>query len=133
MKEYINCHVKLLLINNIIIEGVVQDWSDTSVKLLSLDGSSISIITHPEDDIRVIKLVNEALKKDGIKNNHVELEKKIDSTYQTTDDELRLKTLVELKKDLIKQEKEIIANKLKNHNITEVKEVQYEQPRFFKK
>lgn len=126
--NYINCHVKLLLNNNIIVEGVVQEWSTDSVKLLSLDKKSISIITHPNEDIRVIKIIN-----DNIIKNNSELEKEIKETYEQPSNDLRLKSLVELKKELIRQEKEIVASKLNTHNIGEVKEVKYEQPRFFKK
>jgi hypothetical protein len=129
--DYINLHVKLLLNNNIMIEGIVQEWSNSSVKLLSIDNNSVSIITHPDEDIRVIKIINNLPKPN--KNNIPELEKEIEATYDQPSDDLRLKTLVELKQELFKKEKEIVENKLKNHNISEFREIKYELPGFFKK
>jgi hypothetical protein len=47
--------------------------------------------------------------------------------------DLRAKNLADLHKLKIEEEKKDIANKLKEHHITEIKKVKYEQPGFFKK
>lgn len=144
--DYKGKQVKLLLQGGIVIEGFVKSWNANSVHLNSLDGKSTSIITHPDEDIRVIKvmhdihvsssLIDQALSNVPVKPspNITELEQKLDEAYNLpSEDELRIKTIAELKKELIKQEKEIIANKLRSHHVGEVRKVQYEQPGFFKK
>jgi hypothetical protein len=144
---YLGKHVKLLLQNNLMMEGIVQEWSNKKVALLALDGKSTSIIAHPRYDIRVIKLIHEEKSlqepKDQITEKPVssdledsksELDKKFNQVKQSpSDNQLRIKTLAELKSELIEQEKIMIASRLKEHNIGEVKTVRYEQPRFFKK
>ena len=138
--DYKNKKVKLLLSGNIIVEGVVKSWNANSVHLISLDGSSTSIITHPNEDIRVIKVFEDKVEDVELPKNNVSkvtasnLQNKFEEMYkQPVSDNLRLKKLVDLKKDLIQQEKEIIANKLKEHTVEEVRKVKYEQPGFFKK
>jgi len=135
MNSYTNKHVKLLLTNNILIEGIVLSWSNTCVEILGLDKKSTSIILHPNEDIRVIKIIHNGI---ALPNNP-ELEKSAKEkefeqvAKQSGYDDLKLKKLTELKSELIKQDKEIIANKLKQHQILELKKVNYEYPGFFKK
>lgn len=144
--DYKGKQVKLLLQGNTIIEGIVKSWNSNSVQLFSLDGKSTSIITHPNEDIRVIKVIHETQVSSEAINNVLdkipatvsvpvqELEKQFEEIYnQPSENELRLKNLAELKKELIKQEKEIIASKLRSHHVGDVRKVQYEQPGFFKK
>lgn len=136
--DYKNKKVKLLLSGNIVVEGVVKSWNSNSVHLISLDGSSTSIITHPNEDIRVIKVFEDKVDDVEVSQNTKvtvsNLQNKFEEVYrQPVSDSLRLKKLVDLKKDLIQQEKEIISNKLKDHAIEEVRKIKYEQPRFLKK
>lgn len=130
MTQYKDQHVKLLLNNNILIEGVVQVWSDSSVEILSLDKQSTSIILHPKEDIRVIKVIHQ---KELIKEKSITDKKFEEVSQQVGYDDLKIKKLSELKVDLIKQDKEIVANKLKQHQLSEVKKVNYDYPGFFKK
>lgn len=152
---FIDQHVQILLENNMILEGVVKQWDNHQVILSALDDSSTSIILHPHEDIRVVKIIGkltenvkndlsqtevkqepekETEKNPEIKKSIEELQNKFEEVYKMpSDNELRVKTLAELKSELIKQEKLMIANKLKEHTIGEVKAVKYEQPRFFKK
>lgn len=122
-------HIKCILRNNLVVEGIVEFWSDDKSILRSLDGANISIIQHSAQDIVVIKII---LKESSqIKN---ELETKFDEVYQQpSEDTLRLKNMAELKILMIEQEKKIIAEKIKDHHIGEVKKVNYGQPKFFKK
>lgn len=144
---YIGKHVKLLLQGNLILEGIVKDWFEDQVILTSLDKKSISIVMHPEEDIRVIKVILEpedistqsSSSEDSEpipdkKEIKTQLEKKFDEVYNSpSEDNLRIKTLSELKSQLVEQEKAIISEKLKNHEIGEVRTVKYELPRFLKK
>ena len=49
-------HVKLILKNNTVVEGIVEEWFANYVKLKSLDGQSVMIIPHPNEDIMLIKI-----------------------------------------------------------------------------
>lgn len=120
-------HIKIILKNNIIVEGIVEFWADKDCLLKSLDDDSIFLIPNPNSDIIMVKMFNKSKKPIQIETEKKsELEKKFEETYEKpSDDDLRLKNLAELKSELIEQEKKIIANKLKNHHIGEIKKVQY--------
>lgn len=136
---FVNKHVQILLQNNMILEGTVVEWSPHQVVISSLDDESTSVILHPKEDIRVVKIIGKqntenVQKLEAPEKKKIKLEQKFDETYQMpSDNNLRLKKLAELKSELIEQEKLMIASRLKEHTIGEVKTVKYEQPRFFKK
>lgn len=124
-------HVKCLLRNSSLIEGVVEEWSTKQVRLKSLDEESILIIMRPDEDIVLIKIMVVKTKPTKLKTN---LEEEFKETYDLpSNDELRIQKLAELKQLLIKQDKQIIASKIKSHNLGEVKKVDYEYPKFFSK
>jgi hypothetical protein len=122
-------HVKCVMRNNLVLEGVVESWSDDQSILRSLDDSSLSIIQHSLEDIVVIKVI---LKKPLQTKKELEI-KFEEEVKKPSDDNLRLKNIVELKNMLNNQEKKIIAENLKNHHIGEIKKINYGQPGFFPK
>lgn len=141
--DYINKQVKILLNNNIVIEGIVLSW-DKEVCLKSLDGKSTSVIMRPDDHICVIKVIEQSqqeeqnIKEDIVNNNIIvneSLKQKInDAVALPIEDDLRLKTIAELKKELNKNEKQAIANKLKSNVLTENQNiVRYQYPPFILK
>lgn len=132
-------HVKILLRNNTIAEGVVQEWSNI-VKLKSVDDQSYMIILHPEEDIILIKVflensLEEKIKtifKEDSEEVKTELEQKFQQTIdQPSDETARHKSLAELRVLLSQQERQIIANKLRQHHLGQAKKVEYGYPRFF--
>jgi hypothetical protein len=134
-------HVKILLRNNTIAEGIVQDWSNI-VKLKSVDDQSYMIILHPEEDIILIKVFlknsseekNKTIPIEYSEEVKTELEQNFQQTIeQPSDDPSRNKSLAELKILLGQQERQIVANKLKQHHIGESKKVEYGYPRFYSK
>lgn len=135
------CHVKCLLRNNILIEGIVEYWSDTKSVLKSLDGESLSIIQRTSDDILLVKIILKKFEKSEqklIENkpivSRVEIAKKLKETLESpTDSDLQKKNIEELKKLSIQQEKEIVANRIKEHSASEIKKTKYSYPNFFKK
>lgn len=138
----VNQHVKCILRTGAIAEGFVEEWSNVKVQLKSLDGESILIIPHPNEDIMMIKIIiGNICQKDTHSNSTAaynettnELEKEIQYTKDLpSDDPKRIKTLAKLRVMLVKQEKKIIAEKVKSHNIGDVRKVKYGQPEFFKK
>jgi hypothetical protein len=130
MMPRIGQHVKCVLRTGAIAEGIVNEWGN-SVELKSLDGESILILPHANDDIMLIKII---LKKDIIKeipklNN---LEEEMVDAYNQPSNDLRIKKIAELKILMAEQEKKIIADKLKSHSIDSIKKVEYGTPKFFK-
>lgn len=108
--------VKIIFRNGTVVEGVVNVWENNTVELKSLDDKSVLIISHPAEDIMMIKVSLE----------HEEppfkmVDKKINDAWKDAVDKTdhrdpeQIKTLAELRVELNKQEKEIIAKKLREH------------------
>ena len=152
MIPQIGQHVKCLLRTGVLAEGIIEEWGEKTVQLRSLDEENILIITHPNDDIMLIKIIlndqpavaeitekvteiTEKIRKKELKNsykfNHPDLEEKFQEVYEKpSNDDLRLKQLADLKVLLIEQEKKIIIDKLKEHHIGPVNKAKYGQPGF---
>lgn len=135
-------HVKCLLINSAMAEGVVEEWNSDYVKLRSLADQSIVIIHHPERDIMLTKIVFEKIVEDSevpsveeLIEVKTELEQEFVQEYEKpSDDDLRTKNLAKLKIMLIEQDKKIVAEKLKDHHIADsTRTVKYGYPGFFSK
>lgn len=130
-------HVKCMLKNGALAEGIVEEWYNNYVKLRACDHSSIIIIHHPEEDIVLTKIILDDDIADykepaeNSTNNPVETE--LQKVIQEASGDLRNKRLAELKIELAREERRIIAEKLKDHHIGEVKKVQYGIPGFLKK
>ena len=142
MKYEVGQHVKCILKNNTIVEGTIENWEPNEVVLLSLDGESKLIITHPADDIVLIKLFLSPQKNKIHTTSNpeiTELDRKFKELQESPGgvyDDSRNKNLADLKIELHKQEREIIAKKLKNHYANQnapVRKVKYDYPRFFQK
>jgi len=122
-------HIKCIMRNNLIIDGIVESWSGAQSVLRSIDNTGFSIIQHTDQDIVAIKIII----KDSVKIKN-ELEEKFEEVHQLpSSNELRIKNMAELKTMMAEQEKQIISEKIKNHHIKDIKRVIYEQPRFFQK
>lgn len=119
--------VKCVFRNGTIVEGIVKVWSKEEAILNSLDGKNMLIIPRPDEDIMLIKLaLTTAVAPEKIKT---ELEDQFDKAVNLpSDDPNRLKTMVELKVELAETERQIVANKLKDHTIGSPKIIQYETP-----
>ena len=116
-------HVKCFLRNSSIIEGIVEEWSSEQVVLKSFDNESLLIIHDPKQDILLTKIML-----------YVESEKLIPEENPTVPDlkqkvkeklneaqslagntDLLNKTVIELKQLVVEQDKQIIAQKTKEH------------------
>lgn len=129
MRPEIGQRVKCVLNNGTVIEGIVKNWGN-EVELLSLDEQSILIIPRPTTDIMLIKIMLKSKKKETVSN----LEEEFDKVYeQPSNDDLRLNKMVELKTLLADQERAIIKNKLHNHQIGNIRKVEYGFPGLGKK
>lgn len=118
--------VKIIFRNNSSIEGIIESWSKDEASLKSLDGKHIFVILNPYEDILLVKIEVQETKP------MVKLPepKPIDLPQEESED-LRIKKLAELRILQNKAERETIANKLKDHNITDTRKVKYEYPGFF--
>lgn len=152
-------YVKCLLVNGTIIEGIVETWnmyaafSESAnkmigvVELKSIDDKSIIIIRHPDENILVVKISLEEVKVEAPRTQIQKIKDKIIRKSKTEQifeqkvaepsnpyDATRNKSLAELKIELAKQEKEIVASKLKDHYLGDVRKVEYGgYPRISKK
>lgn len=151
MTPTIGQHVKCILRSGAMVEGIIQEWSNNEVQLLSLDAESILIVPHPDQDIMLIKilvempeidlpLVNEVTNTTEVVTSEVlrtaenELERKFQEVKKLpSDDPERIKTLAELRILMAEQEKKIVTEKLRNHYPSETRKVQYGYPGFTKK
>lgn len=131
-------HVKCVFHNGTVVEGIVEDWSlavayrsdgshVSNVVLRSLDDKSQLIIPHPETDIMLIKVMLEEasveVEDKPLNEATNELEEKFIAQAEATDphDIDGVKSLAQLRIDLNKQEREIIAAKLREHRPTPYK------------
>jgi hypothetical protein len=120
----------IAVMNNAIqIAGVVEVWSEQESILMLKDGSKW-IIHNTAKDVMLTKLVVMEPSLKETQNERHALQEEFEEACQAASDDLRVKKLAELKILLNNQEKQIISQKLREHEITEVKPVQYEQPRF---
>jgi hypothetical protein len=133
-------YVKIILRNNLQVEGTVVEWTESEVTLQSLDNKNLIIIPHPNDDIVVMRVsmeIQTPIPTPKISEKPPEeIKEEISNVISSTtpsDDGWRLKHLAELRAQLASQEKKIISEKLKSHHITETNEVVYGFPGFFKK
>jgi hypothetical protein len=113
-------HVKCFMRNSMILEGIIEDWALAEVILKSLDGKNIIIVHRPTEDILLTKII---LQEDTvnalstkISETKQEIREKLQEVLQPTgdveNDKLNLKQLRRLVKE---QEKQMIANKKKEH------------------
>lgn len=126
-------HVKCILRNSTVIEGIVESWTTQQVQLKSLDQKSLLIIHHPAEDIVLTKVL---LQVDEIPQQFesVEIQPPTVADEEKLDPmALRAKSIVELKIELARQERDIIAKKMKDHHPEAPRKVQYGYPQFLKK
>jgi len=142
--------VKCILRAGAAIEGIVEEWTDKSVQLRSLDGESILIITHPSEDIMLIKIMLEKVEQDDVLSHEqndapsepsniiqTDLEVKFSEKLSEPSDpenEDRNKSLADLKKEMVEHDRQLIINKLREHRPTgNESKVKYGYPGFMQK
>lgn len=156
-------YIKLLFrYGNLTIEGVVESWEKDNYIIRSLTDESLMIIQSPQEDIMVIKImpvmepaednppVVDLAKDCGIKvilgalpkiNDTGMKPEKVSQAIvrdalgaeEITELELRTKKLAELHLMKIKADREMVANRLKDHTISETRKVEYGLPGILKK
>lgn len=146
-------HVKIVFRNGTVTEGIVEGWFNNVVQLKALDGESNLIITNPEQDIMLIKVWDEKFEEpqpeptmpepprweDEEKANYSteslrkEFQERLYGKDQTFEEAAAThdpsnpddrKSLAELRVELAKQERKIIAEKLREHRPSAYKPTQ---------
>jgi hypothetical protein len=129
-------HVKCVLKNNAVLEGIVEEWTASEVVLKSLDGKSIMIVHGGVSDIVFTKVILEEetclTKAENISEVISEKVKELVEIPEE-DADLKSKSVKELVSLRNEQERRIIQDKLKEHAPTGVRTVQYGTPRFLTK
>ncbi len=124
--DYIKCY----LVSSALVEGNVEEYNDNLIKLSSKEDNSFILIFNPKRDIVFVKVCAPKVTYDNLSEQFQEELKVVPKNEQELDS--KNMKLAQLKIMLNKKEKEILANKLKEHTVGQIKEVKYEQPRFTK-
>jgi len=144
-----NQHVKIIFKNSITIEGIVLQWDPEAEEykfvLKALEDNSLFIINNQED-IMIVKIIDNSVheniqevvqeglqKEEELQTNFEEIKEQIDEVYEQPRHDLGdIQNLANLRKKLAESERQLIANKLRQHHIKDPKGVKYEHG-FFKK
>jgi hypothetical protein len=128
-------HIKLVFKNGTVAEGIVQSWTKENATLQSIHDGSQIIVMHPEKDIQMIKIMPDHVEDqtlaptneeivvqqeqpyDAIKENIREKVREIQTAVAENIDpnDLQSKSIEELRKMVVEQDRQIIANKIRQH------------------
>jgi hypothetical protein len=117
-------HIKCLLTNGVLLEGTVIEWGDKQAVLKSLDGQNLMIVHRPATDIIMTKIMLGDKPKEisvppttSNREEHREdyIKKKLEEIQSTIDTDLQKKSVEELRQMVLEEERQILANKKKQH------------------
>lgn len=118
-------HVKCFLRSGMVLEGIVEESTGAQVVLRSLNDQSLLIIHRPSEDIMLTKVMPapEAMEIVEIESKpapeqpvmQVQIKNKLHEALHTEDPELQNMSLEELRHLVVEQEKQIIAQKKREH------------------
>lgn len=116
-------HVKCFLRSGMVLEGIVEESTGAQVVLRSINDQSLLIIHRPSEDIMLTKIMPElppeeieekALPKPP-SDAQIQIKAKLHEALEAKDPELQSMSLGELRQLVVEQEKQIIAQKRKEH------------------
>ncbi len=119
-------HVKCFMRSTMVLEGTIEEWSNSQVVLKSLDSESIMIIHHPQDDIMITKIVLDKNPEEKPLNEAEKIKKKITDKLEiketlqqvlnpVTDEDLNKANLKRLRELVVEQDRKLIAQKRREH------------------
>lgn len=118
-------HVKYFLRSGMVLEGIVEEDTASQVVLRSLDGESLMILHRPTEDILMTKVMLRPLteeapvepKKPVTPTEMQErVKNKLHGALQSVEEpELQKKSIEELREMVREQDKQIIAQKRREH------------------
>lgn len=126
-------YVRIIFRNSMQMEGVIESWSEEESILVPPEGTDKFIIFHTEQDVLGVKVCQEL----PAKKKHKKFEEIVNQFKEVQEtpsaDDLRLQNLAQLKILMNEQEKKIISEKVRDHNISNVRQTQYGFPGITKK
>lgn len=117
-------HVKYFLRSGMVLEGIVEEDTAAQVVLRSLDGESLMILHRPTEDILMTKVIlrppeeTRVEPKEPVKPTEIQeqVKGKLHEALQYADDpELQKKSVEELRQLVHEQDRQIIAQKRREH------------------
>lgn len=120
-------YVKLFLRNGMALEGIVEESTGAQVVLRSINDQSLMIIHRPSEDIMLTKvMVNAEMVAEPdpkpepkpvpeLSEMQVKIKEKLQEVQQISDPDLQNMSIADLRALVIEQEKQIIAQKRKEH------------------
>lgn len=119
-------HVKCFMRSTMVLEGVVESWTDAQIVLKSLDGQSIMIVHRPAEDIMLTKVVLSAPEEIAEETPKREVPKELDAKRDireklqevmtpTGDIEIDKLNIEQLRQLVHDQDRKIIAQKRREH------------------
>ena len=105
--------------NSILLEGIVENWSDEQVILKSLEDDGLILVNRPSEDIMIVKITAAQVQIDEQKQLP-EIKAEITETLRETlkpeiEPEIESANLKQLRKLAVLQDRKIIAEKSKQH------------------
>lgn len=109
--------VKCFMRSSVVLEGIVEEWTEACVVLKSIEDNSFIIVHRPAEDILITRAWNEtSTPKKELPEIKKEISEKLRETIsQPIESELNKKNIVQLRQLVIEQDKQIIAQKKKQH------------------
>lgn len=111
--------VKCFMQSGMVLEGTVEIWTSEQVVLRSLDEQSLMIVHRPGQDIILTKiaLTQEFTKiqSESTDTSEKQIKEKLEEVQTIEDPLLKDKSINDLRKMVIAQERDIITNKTKEH------------------
>lgn len=112
-------HVRVVFRNGTVIDGIVKEWVSNYVQLESLTDQSMIIITHPEEDIMLIKILLDPPAKSESVPEKQQIRKLADQLLEVPETEaqadLQQKSMAELKRMVVDQDRKMIQRKIREH------------------
>src|ERR1035437_1079122 len=121
-------HVKCFMRSTMVLEGIIEEWSEAQIVLKSLDGESLMIVHRPSEDIMLTKIMldepqeQEILDEDIVHKEISEecpgnyVKKKLEEVLNTIEDpDLNKLNIKQLQSLVEQQDKKMILQKKKEH------------------
>ena len=119
-------HVKCFLRSGMVLEGIVEESTGAQVVLRSINDQSLMIIHRPSEDIMLTKLMPEPEftetveaepepKPQSPSDRQVQIKAKLHEALEAEDPVLQNMSLEELRQLVVEQERQIIAQKKREH------------------
>lgn len=124
-----NQYIKIILIDNLQVEGLVEEWSENKIILKSADSKTISVINNSRQNVILYSIITDFMTPQERQKKLSEMEVQFQQEQaKPSADNFRIMRLADLKKAMAEQQKQIVANQLKEHMPRPVNYTKYTNP-----